>query len=94
MFANLVHLFTSGTPPATDAPGFVEDVSSRDDEKRSPRVEKVILICWLLIAAKHLTVLWAVHRYAVPFNPLWVNLPTWLLGVLATVIYFVRVRDR
>jgi len=61
-------------------------------DRRDPRVERLILICWILIAIKHVAVIWAVHRYAVPFHQLWVNFPTWMLGVLATGLYYWRTR--
>jgi hypothetical protein len=94
IFANFVHLLTGGHRPVNDPGGFVEDVRQMDTERPNPSVERVILVCWLLIAVKHAIVLWAVYRYRVPFNALWVNLPTWLLGVLATTIYYLRVRRR
>jgi hypothetical protein len=49
-----------------------------------------MLICWLLIAVKHVAVIWAVHHYHVPFSQLWVNAPTWMLGVAATLVYYLR----
>lgn len=94
IFANFVHLLTGGRRPVNDPGGFIEDVRQTDTERPNPRVERVILVCWLLIALKHAIVLWAVYRYRVPFNALWVNLPTWLLGVLATTIYYLRVGRR
>ena len=36
--------------------------------------------------------LWLCHHYRVPFHPLWVSVPTWLLGTLATGIYYGRLR--
>jgi hypothetical protein len=68
---------------------FVKDVRVRD-EPGSVRVERIILICWLLIAVKHVAVIWAVHYYHVPFHQLWVNGPTWLLAALATAVYYLR----
>ncbi len=96
MFANFVQLLTGRTATQYGNNAFVEDVSVSDSERepRNPRVERLILICWLLIAVKHVAVIWAVHRYAVPFHQLWVNFPTWLLGVLATSVYYWRVRRR
>jgi hypothetical protein len=69
---------------------FVEAVSVRQLGRPSPRVERLILVCWILIAIKHVAVIWAVHHYHVPFHQLWVNAPTWLLATLATVIYYQR----
>lgn len=96
MFANFVQLLTGRTAPPFEPSAFVEEVSVSDSDRepRNPRVERLILICWLLIAVKHVAVIWAVHHYAVPFHQLWVNFPTWLLGVLATSVYYWRVRRR
>jgi hypothetical protein len=90
MFANLVALISGKPPPELEHRAFVEEVRVRDRERRNPRVERLILICWILIAVKHVLVIWACHRYPVPFHQLWVNFPTWLLGVLATAIYYAR----
>lgn len=87
MFANLFQLNARRAPEGIDRT-FVTEVSVTRAEPRHPRVEKIILICWLLIAVKHIAVIWAVHHYAVPFNQLWINAPTFLLGLLATAIYY------
>lgn len=92
MIPNLVRLFSGRPPPEVEHRAFVRHVEVTDPEKPNPRVERLILVCWGLIAVKHIAVIWAVSRYAVPFNALWVNFPTWLLGVLATGLYFWRVR--
>ena len=95
MLANLFHLRGGRPPPPEQAHrAFVEELRVYDRERRDPRVERVILWCWLLIAAKHVAVIVAVHRFAMPFHQLWVNFPTWLLGALATGIYCWRVRRR
>lgn len=95
MFANLVQLIT-GRPPPPDLERnlFVKEVRIIGEEPRSRRVEWTILICWILIAAKHVFIIWACRHYPVPFHQLWVNFPTWLLGVLATVVYYSRVPRR
>jgi uncharacterized integral membrane protein len=92
MFSNLVQLIIGRPAPALARQGFIEDVHVADREPRRPGVERLILVCWILIAIKHVAVIWAVHHYAVPFHQLWVNFPTWLLGVLATGIYYWRGR--
>jgi hypothetical protein len=94
MFPHLVQLLAGRTSPELQRRAFVEDVRVPNTERRNPRLERLILVCWLLIAVKHVGVIWAVHRYAVPFHQLWINFPTWLLGVLATGIYYARVRRR
>lgn len=91
MFANLVQLIT-GRPPSIEAVqhAFIEDVQVDHRTVREPRVERLILWCWLLIALKHVLIIWACRHYPVPFHQLWVNFPTWLLGALATGIYYGR----
>lgn len=92
MFANLVQLITGRPPPpGLDRHGFVEQVSVSRRIPRNPHVERVILVCWVLIAIKHVLIIWACGNYPVPFHQLWVNFPTWMLGVLATGIYYARV---
>jgi hypothetical protein len=91
MFADFFQLITR-RPPPDRASGFVQEVTVREHEPRHPRVERLILICWLLIAVKHVAVIWAVRHYPIPFHQLWINFPTWLLGVLATGIYLRRVQ--
>jgi hypothetical protein len=95
MFANLIELITGrAPPPGPDHHGFVESVSVTITFVRQPRVERMILLCWLLIALKHILIIWACRLYPVPFHQLWVNFPTWLLGVLATGIYYGRARRK
>jgi hypothetical protein len=89
MFANLLQSLAPRDPAAFDD-AFVESVQVKRPVPRNPRVEKIILACWALIAVKHVAVIWAVHHYAVPFHQLWVNLPTFLLGLLATWAYYAR----
>ena len=92
MFANLFQLITGRPPaPGIDRGAFVQEVHVRRTEPRNRKVERLILICWILIAIKHVLVIWVCQRYPVPFHQLWVNFPTWLLGALATGIYFGRV---
>lgn len=94
MFPNLVQLLGGRPAPDVARRAFVKDVAVGERERRNPRVERLLLICWLLIAVKHVTVIWAVGHYAIPFSPLWVNFPTWMLGVLATGLYYWRTRTR
>jgi hypothetical protein len=94
MFANLLHLITGRSDPDSGRDAFVQEVRVQERERRNPKVERFIFICWALIAIKHVAVIWAVARYPVPFHQLWINFPTWLLGVLATAIYYGRSRRR
>ncbi len=52
------------------------------------RVERLIYVCWGLIVLKSLFIVWAVGRYAIPFNPLWIIAPTIAFALLATSLYF------
>lgn len=92
MFANLVQLLTGRPAPDVERSAFVREVCVAHREQRNPAVERLILVCWVLIAVKHAAIIYVVGHYPVPFHQLWVNFPTWLLGVLATGIYYVRVR--
>ncbi|MFZ5496365.1 MAG: hypothetical protein ACOZE5_13660 [Verrucomicrobiota bacterium] len=89
MFANLLQFLGPRDPAGFDR-AFIESVRVRRPVPPNPRVEKIILLCWALIAVKHVLVIWAVHRYAVPFHQLWVNFPTFLLGLVATWAYYAR----
>ncbi len=57
---------------------------------RNPKVELFIMICWVLIAIKHVAVIYACSHWEVPFHQLWINAPTFALGLLATVVYYGR----
>lgn len=89
MFANFLQLFGHRDPADFDRP-FIEAVVVKRPRERNPRLEKLILLGWTLIAVKHVAVIWAVHHYHVPFHQLWVNFPTFLLGLVATWAYYVR----
>lgn len=94
MFANLLRLISRQPSPEASRHAFVQEVVVSDRERRNPRVERLMFICWVLIAIKHVAIIWVCHRYPVPFHQLWINFPTWLLGVLATGIYLWRVRKK
>ncbi len=89
MFANLLQWITRRDPDEPDH-AFVAEVHATRPVPRDPRVEKIILLCWVLIAVKHVAVIWAVHHYPVPFHQLWINAPTFLLGLVATLAYYHR----
>lgn len=94
MFANLLQLISRRPSPEVARTAFVQEVSVSDRDQRNPKVERMIFYCWILIAIKHVAIIWACYKYPIPFHQLWVNFPTWLLGVLATVIYLWRVRRK
>lgn len=89
MFADLLQWISHRPAPDYDR-AFISEVAVRLPRRRDPRVERFIFICWVLIALKHIVVIWAVHRYQVPFHQLWVNAPTWLAGLAATLAYYLR----
>lgn len=86
VFANLIQLF-SPKPPQAYENAFVERVTVTAKLPRNRRVEQLLLIGWALIALKSLLVVWAIHRWHVPFSPLWVIVPTVMFGALCTGLY-------
>lgn len=95
MFANLVQLITGRTPtPEVGRQAFIADVHVTHAPLRDPRMVRLLGICWVLIAIKHVVLIWTVSHYHIPFHQLWINFPTWMLGVLATAIYYGRTRRK
>lgn len=95
MFANLLQLISRRPPPEEHDRAFVEAVAVHErPDPPNPRVARMIFICWVLIAVKHVAIIWVCNRYPVPFHQLWINFPTWLLGALATGIYLGRTLRR
>jgi hypothetical protein len=88
MFANLTRFITQRHDPHGDP--FVAEVNVSKPVPANPRVERLILICWILIAIKHVAVIWLVHHYPIPVHQLWINFPTFLLGLMATWAYYAR----
>lgn len=87
---NLLQLITRRPPPGHDR-HFVEEVRLREHlPRRNPRVEKLILICWILIAGKCGLMIWLIDRYEIKFDALWVNGPTVLFALMCTAAYFAR----
>lgn len=72
------------------APGSGEQAAVETDPiaRRRRRVKLVILLCWAIILVKCFGVVWVVHRYGLPFNPMWVIGPTVAFAALATAVYF------
>lgn len=71
---------------------FVEDVrTAHPREPRSRRSERVLLLGWVLIAAKSAGTWWICHAYPeVPVNPWWIIAPTLLFASLCTLVYYFR----
>jgi hypothetical protein len=89
VFANLFKLI-SKTPAADADTSFVNKVNALTKPVRDPKIERFILICWGLIAIKHVAIIYACYHWPVPFHQLWINAPTFAMGLLATAIYYVR----
>ena len=89
MFADLLP-WPHRRAPAGYEHAFVRSVVVKRTDGRDPRQERFIFVCWLLIAVKHAAILWALPHYHLPFHPLWVNAPTWLLGTFATWLHYHR----
>ena len=89
MFANLLQLISRKPPPGYER-AFVEEVNVTKQTPRNRRVEQWLIVGWIFIAVKSVLVVWAVHRWHVPFNPLWVIAPTVMFAALCTGLYLWR----
>lgn len=90
MFPRLLSLF-SQSPPTEQGRGFVEEVRLVDAlPKPNRRIERVLLVCWVAIAAKCWLVVWLIEKYHMNFSPLWVTAPTILFALICTGAYFFR----
>lgn len=83
LHSKVLHLIFPHVPAAA----VIEPADSDLVVRRRRRVENIIRICWVVIAVKSAAVLWAVHHYNLPFNPLWVIGPTAIFALLATALY-------
>src|SRR4051812_11789040 len=91
MFANLLQLLTGrSSPPEEYDLAFIKDVTVRTKPPRNRKLERIILICWALIALKCWAVTWLVQHYHVPINPLWVIAPTLSFALICTIVYWKR----
>ena len=91
MFANLLPLFTRRSVSDRDYDrAFVQDVAVQAVEPRSRRVERALLVGWILIVIKCLLTAWAVSHYHVPIRASWIILPTIAMAAACTVIYLRR----
>jgi hypothetical protein len=89
VFPNLLSLISRRPTPDYDQ-GFVVEVRTRSPRVRNPRIERLFVIAWVLIALKTAFVLWAVPHYHIPFSPYWVVVPTLMFAALCTAVYFRR----
>lgn len=86
MFANLFP--TSRRTPLDYERVFVESAKIPRHTETDRRTERLLLICWIVIALKCALVAWAVPHYHVPFSPLWVIVPTLVFAVIVTVVFY------
>ena len=89
MFADFIRL-VSRRPSVDYERGFVRGVRVSGRPPRNRRVERVLAVCWVLIAIKSVAVVWLFGRYHVPVSPLWVIAPTLVFAALCTVVYMLR----
>jgi len=89
MFANLLQLITRRTPPDYER-SFVQEVRIKERAPRNRRIERLILVCWVLILAKSFLVIWVVDKYHLNFNANWIIVPTVIAALLCTAVYFLR----
>jgi hypothetical protein len=73
--------------PTEIEPTFVQEIRPGQTTKGNPRVTRLIIIGWALIAIKSVVVWWACAHYALPFHPLWVIAPTVAFAALCTGVY-------
>jgi hypothetical protein len=90
MFTNLVEHFDKRAESASYELSFVEEVTVHHRRPRSRRVEKTIVIAWILIALKCWLITWLVAEFRIPVSAYWVNVPTVLFALAATAIYLAR----
>ena len=89
MFANFLQLITRRPPPDYER-SFVQEVRVKQRSPRNPHIERLIVVCWLLIIAKSFLVVWLVDKYHLTFHPAWIIAPTVISALLCTAVYFWR----
>jgi len=82
--------FSDPPAPADYEHGFVAEVQVIHPQPPNPQMQRFLLICWAAIAIKHVAVIYACRHWPVPFHQLWINAPTFALGMLATGVYWRR----
>jgi hypothetical protein len=88
MFANLLPFRRRSTPSSDHA--FVREVNVSRPVPRNYQSELWIVVGWMLIGLKTWGTFWLVEHYAMPFNPWWIVLPTYVCAVACTWIYWRR----
>ncbi|MBL9205602.1 MAG: hypothetical protein JNN01_10990 [Opitutaceae bacterium] len=91
MFANLLHLITGSSPASPEYNrAFVQDVAVQSVEPRSRRVERALILGWVLIIMKCVLIAWAISHYRIPIHATWIVAPTLAMAAICTVIYVRR----
>lgn len=90
MFTGLSELIAGRPARVPYESAFVAEVRVEAERPPEPRLLRFVFVCWVLIAVKHVAVIWAVQHYHMPFHQLVVNLPTWIFGVMATASLYVK----
>lgn len=89
MFPGFLHIFARNRLGDYER-AFVRHVAVKRRIGRNPLVERLILAGWLLIVLKCFAVIWIIDRWAVPFHPYWLIVPTILFAGLCTAVYYWR----
>jgi len=53
------------------------------------KTERLLLICWIVVALKCALVAWAVPHYHIPFSALWVIVPTLIFMATVTAAFYI-----
>jgi len=89
VFANLLQLIARRPAPDYEQ-GFLRETQPQRRRVPNPRINRLFLLGWVLIAIKTVFVLWAVPHYHIPFSPYWVVVPTLIFAALCTAVYYRR----
>lgn len=87
MISELIRLITGRTEPEAET-DFVEEVHLKERRQPSRKVERLILIGWLIIVSKCFVVAWAIERYSIPIHPGYVIVPTLFMAAICTALYY------
>lgn len=91
MLAHVFHrLLRLGSPSFSYERAFVREIAVSTGEPRSRRVERMLLLGWVLILLKSVLTAWAVQHYGVPVRASWIILPTLAMGAVCTWLYVRR----
>jgi len=89
MFTNLLQLISRRRGTGYDRQ-FVQEVRVARARARNRKIDRLFVLGWILIFLKSAFVMWAVPHYHIPFNAMWVVIPTLIFAALCTVVYYGR----